>query len=433
MLNVRGDVPNLLYDRKTIKEHAVEYRSLNKGVTKASIMSDVMFKTMLQNNSRLKYSARFISYYLDIEEEELLKSIRLVKNELDKKKKDEKGERCDYVAEVNGTTINIEVNNNDKKEVMERNMEYAHRLYVKEVKVGSKEEYRQVIQINLNNFAFLGNDKIVDVYYMQNREGIKLNNKLIFIQIYIPNLRKKCYNEGKDNLSKEEKYALLLVEPDVELSKELAEGDNLMEEYLKESKEVSEWEGFGESYDKEWALRDQGLRDGIAKGLVQGIETGKAEKKIEMVKAMLSKGANIQFVSECSGMSVGELEKIRETVEVNLGESYDKEWALRDQGLRDGIAKGKEENKIEMVKAMLSKGINIKLVSECSGMSVGELEKIRETIEVNLGESYDKERLLREQEQIEIAKNMLKDSFSLEDISKYTTLTIEQIKNIKKD
>jgi len=363
MLNVRGDVPNLLYDRKTIKEHAVEYRSLNKGVTKASIMSDVMFKTMLQNNSRLKYSARFISYYLDIEEEELLKSIRLVKNELDKKKKDEKGERCDYVAEVNGTTINIEVNNNDKKEVMERNMEYAHRLYVKDVKVGSKEEYRQVIQINLNNFAFLGNDKIVDVYYMQNSEGIKLNNKLIFIQIYIPNLRKKCYNEGKDNLSKEEKYALLLVEPDVELSKELAEGDNLMEEYLKESKEVSEWEGFGESYDKEWALRDQGLRDGIAKGLVQG----------------------------------------------------------------------KEENKIEMVRAMLSKGINIKLVSECSGMSVGELEKIRETIEVNLGESYDKERLLREQEQIEIAKNMLKDSFSLEDISKYTTLTIEQIKNIKKD
>jgi len=359
MLNVRGDIPNLLYDRKIIREHAVEYRKLNKGVTKASIMSDIMFKTMLQNNSRLKYSARFISYYLDIEEDELLKSIKLVKNELDKKKKDEKGERCDYVAEVNGTTINIEVNNNEKKEVMERNMEYAHRLYSKDVKIGNKEAYRQVIQINLNNFAFMGNDKIVDVYYMQNSEGIKLNNKLIFIQIYIPNLRKKCYNEGKDNLSKEEKYALLLVEPDVELSKELAEGDNLMEEYLDEAKEVSDWG--------------------------------------------------------------------------NIGESYDKEWALRDQGVTDGIIKGKEENKIEMVKAMLSQGINIELVSKCSGLSIEEVEKIRETVEVNDEDFNARDKQLKEQSQIEIAKNMLKDDVSIEDISKYTTLSIEQIKNIKKD
>ena len=129
-------------------------------------------------------------------------------------------------------------------------MEYVHRLYSKNVKIGSKDDYRQVIQINLNNFAFEGNDKILDVYYLQNSEGIKLNYKLIFIQIYILNLRKKCYNKGNDNLSKEEKYALLLVEPDVELSKELAEVDNLMEEYLDEAKEVSDWDGFGESYDK---------------------------------------------------------------------------------------------------------------------------------------------------------------------------------------
>ena len=360
MLRVRGDNPNLLYDRKIIKEHAVEYRKLNKDVTKASIMSDVMFKTMLQNNSRLKYSARFISYYLDIEEDELLKSIKLVKNELDKKKLDEKGERCDYVAEVNGTTINIEVNNNEKKEVMERNMEYAHRLYSKNVKIGSKEGYRQVIQINLNNFAFEGNDKIVDTYYMQNSEGIKLNYKLIFIQIYIPNLRKKCYNEGKDNLSKEEKYALLLVEPDVELSKELAEGDNLMEEYLDEAKEVSEWDDIGESYDKEWALRDQGVTDGIIKG--------KEEKKIEMVRAMLIQGINIELVSKCSGLSIEEVAKIRETVEINPGESYDKEL-IREEQSRINEARRIASN-------MLKSDMDINLISKYTGLSIQEIKNI---------------------------------------------------------
>ena len=83
----------------------------------------------------------------------------------------------------------------------------------------------------------------------------KWNNKLIFVQIYILNLRKKWYNEGKDNLSEEE-YTLMLVEPDVELSKELAESDILMEEYIDEAVEVSNKEYFGESHDKEWALRD---------------------------------------------------------------------------------------------------------------------------------------------------------------------------------
>ena len=53
-------------------------------------------------------------------------------------------------------------------------------------------------------------------------------------------------------------------------------------------------------------------------------------------------------------------------------------------------------------------------------------------------ESYDedfnaRDKQLKEQSQIEIAKNMLKDDVSIEDISKYTTLSIEQIKNIKKD
>lgn len=52
-----------------------------------------------------------------------------------------------------------------------------------------------VIQFNLNNFSFQGNDKITDIYTPQNKEGITLNDKIIIIQIYVPNLRKKCYNK----------------------------------------------------------------------------------------------------------------------------------------------------------------------------------------------------------------------------------------------
>ena len=38
---------------------------------KPSIMSDTMFKTMFYNDNRIKYGAKFLSYYLDITYEEL--------------------------------------------------------------------------------------------------------------------------------------------------------------------------------------------------------------------------------------------------------------------------------------------------------------------------------------------------------------------------
>ena len=159
---------------------------------KPSILSNTMFKTMFYNTKRIKYSAKLLSYYLDISYEELLNNIKLVKSELDKEYNDSKEERSDYVAEINNSKINIEINNNDSIETMERNMEYAFRLYGEKIKIGKKykDNYNQVIQININNFSFIGNDKIVDIYSFQNEEGIVLNNKITIIQIYVPNLRK---------------------------------------------------------------------------------------------------------------------------------------------------------------------------------------------------------------------------------------------------
>lgn len=264
-----------------------------------------MFKTMFQNQNRLKYSCKFLSYYLDISYEELLNNIRLGKNEIDKKYENDKQERCDYIATINNTTINIEVNNNSDEKVMERNMEYAHRLYASKIKrrIDGELEYSQVIQFNLNNFSFEGNEKIIDIYYIQNDEGIKLNNKLIFIQIYIPNLRKKCYNVGRENLSEEEKCALVLVEPDMRVSQELGEGDEIMEEYVREAEEVTNEEFFGESYDKEWALKDEGKKEGF--------ETGRKETQRDIALSMLTKGLSIDIISECTGLTLDEINKLK--------------------------------------------------------------------------------------------------------------------------
>ena len=202
MLKVRNERFDLLYDRKISHEHQVKFYPMEEG-KKISIMSDTMFKAIFYNENRIKYSSKLISYYLEVSYEDLLNNLILSKGELDKEKEFDKGERSDYVASFNGTSINIEINKNDSLKILNRNMEYAHRLFAKKIKRGNKNNYQytQVIQFNINNFSFEGIDKIVDVYAPRNKDGIILDDKIIFIQIYIPNLIKKWYNQGIESLS----------------------------------------------------------------------------------------------------------------------------------------------------------------------------------------------------------------------------------------
>ena len=320
MVGIKGYKFKTLHDLELDNEYVLKLsRNIKKG-QKISILSDTMLKAMFQNENRIKYSAKFLSYFIDVEYEDILNNICLAKNELDKNNENDKGERCDYVALLSDTSLNIEVNNNSSLEVLERNMEYAHRLYSKKIKRGEENyQYTQVIQFNLNNFAFKGNDKIVDIYTVTNDDNIGLSNKLIFVQIYVPNLRKKWYTKGMKSLSEEEKYILALVEMDLDKLNDLG-GENIMDEYVKEAEEVSFEGGVGEAYDKEWALRDQGYRDGLSQGKAEGREEGKAEgisegkneRNIEIAKNMLNEGIDINIITKCTGLTNEDVNALRD-------------------------------------------------------------------------------------------------------------------------
>lgn len=311
MVGIKGYKFKTLHDLELDNEYVLKLsRNIKKG-QKISILSDTMLKAMFQNENRIKYSAKFLSYFIDVEYEDILNNICLAKNELDNNNESDKGERCDYVALLSDTSLNIEVNNNSSLEVLERNMEYAHRLYSKKIRRGEENyQYTQVIQFNLNNFAFKGNDKIVDIYTVTNDDNIGLSNKLIFVQIYVPNLRKKWYTKGMKSLSEEEKYILALVEMDLDKLNDLG-GENIMDEYVKEAEEVSFEGGVGEAYDKEWALRDQGYRDGLSQGKAEGFSQGKIENKKEIAKNMLSKAMEVELISEITGLSIEEIKNLK--------------------------------------------------------------------------------------------------------------------------
>ena len=122
-----------------------------------------------------------------------------------------------------------------------------------------------------------------------------LSDKLVFIQIYVPNLRKKWYNEGEKSLSEREKYILALVDMDLDKLKGLGD-EKVMNEYLREAEEVSFEDGFGEAYDKEWALKDEGKR----------------EEKIEIAKNMLKDNVDINLIKKYTNLTEEEITALKE-------------------------------------------------------------------------------------------------------------------------
>jgi len=301
-----------LYDYGIDKTYSIDISKL--GIDeKMSGFSDTLFKAIFQNENKLIYSALLLSYILkDYSLEEILNNLSLVKNELDKTVASKKSLRSDYVALLNGTKINIEVNNNSSVTTLHRNMEYAFRLYSHNVTVDNKiYDYRQSIQINLNNFAFKNNDKIIDIYTIRNDEGTSLSNKVIIVQIYVPNIRKKWYTSGIESLNEFERYVLTIMEKNIEDSKKLGKGHKIMEDYIKDAVIASNDEILLEAYDKEWALKDEGLRDGITQGIEQGITQGSLQKEAEIVCNMLKKNMDINLISEITGLSLDEINKIK--------------------------------------------------------------------------------------------------------------------------
>ena len=96
-----------------------------------------------------------------------------------------------------------------------------------------------------------------------------------------------------------------------------------MDEYVKEAEEVSFEGGVGEAYDKEWALRDQGYRDGlsqgkaegkaegISEGISQGISQGKIESKKEIAKNLLKNKIDISIIASSTGLTEEEINSLK--------------------------------------------------------------------------------------------------------------------------
>ena len=271
------------------------------------IVSDVMFKTMLGNESKKKYVSYFLSLVLEKDYKEIYDNIIFLKNELDKNKYNDSRKTVDLIVKIDGVIYNIEMNNNYQKTYIERNIEYITELYKSSRKIGEGYKYEYTYQINIDNFTFKDREKTSEVFMIRNEEGEVLTDKIKIMHLYLPKILNKYYN--KEKLSELEKLMLVFNLTNKNELNDIIGENKIMEEYKKEALDASHNEEVIGLYDKE--LEDEFLkRATYQEGIEKGIEQGENKKSIEIAKALLKNNVDIDIIINSTGLSKEEIESL---------------------------------------------------------------------------------------------------------------------------
>ena len=117
--------------------------------------------------------------------------------------------------------------------------------------------------------------------------------------------------------NKEEAYLSLFTANSYEELREIAGDDKEALKIVDELERLGLDDKFGLAYDNEImqkkminTARSWGYDDGKADGKAEGIEEGAKAKEIEIAKNLLQKRVSLEIVSESTGLSIEELEKL---------------------------------------------------------------------------------------------------------------------------
>ena len=274
------------------------------------MMSDAVFKSVLQDKLSEGYLVDIISNITKIPKEKIKGNIKFRNSELSKNKVKEKGKVADLIIELQDKIINLEMNKSYYDGLFEKNDRYVNKIVDGNTRIGeSYNGRRKVIQINFDNFEIFDERIVIKFRMMDDERGLIRSNYVYNtdVEIYHVNLKriKEMYYNGT-KLNTFERELLLMTLDNKEELKMVAKGNKNMEQVEKKISSLSEEEQMQGIYIKEeqdawvkdmimgYAARkgyDEGMEKGLKQGLEQGLEQGLKQGINEGVEQGMEKGA----------------------------------------------------------------------------------------------------------------------------------------------
>ena len=229
-----------------------------------TMMSDAVFKSVLQDRSCEDYLVDIIEGITKINKDYIKRNLVFKNSELTKEEIEEKGKVTDLLIELQGNIINLEMNKYYYEGLFNKNDRYVTKI--KEGMITKKEKFvkeKKVIQINFNNFDMF-DERVIIKFKMMDPERHLIRSdymKVTDTEIYYINLkrvRQKYYN--KEELTKLEKELLIMTTDNKEELRKISKGSREMESVAKKISKLSkeeEMQGIYLKEEQEAFIRDQ--------------------------------------------------------------------------------------------------------------------------------------------------------------------------------
>ena len=283
------------------------------------LTSDVMFKEVFGKN--LKNVALLLSWQLDMDYKYVYNNLEYIDNYLgiDKNMEDYKFE-TDVIVVLDDVFYNLEMNNGYWPGLENRNLAYLNRLFTSQFNKGDDKEkfYKanKVVQINYNCF-----NEPEDIENGESKMYDLINSKITSematqININLALIKKRSYNKVTKELTGIEKISRLLLsksrkDVDFEMDKETEKILEQIEELSSNVKIIGAYNKEKEEAMIKRSIASAAKEDGINQGKKIGMSQGITEGITKMVKNMLNKNTDINYISEVSGMSKKDILKLK--------------------------------------------------------------------------------------------------------------------------
>ena len=208
----------------------------------------------------------------------------------------------DVVYENKDGIYNIEINYNKSNSADIKNMTYICQLILRQNTKGNKySKIKPITQINIHNYDYFNKEDFVYVSKLIEEKYHLIRSEMIkVIDINLEYLQGKEYKDLEKRL---ERLMYIFVCGDMKKVEEVCKGDEVMEKVSERLKIFEEEFDALLFYDKEEYVK--------ACSYDQGVEQGIELEKIRITKNLLKKNVDEELISEITGLSMDNIEKIK--------------------------------------------------------------------------------------------------------------------------
>lgn len=237
---------------------------------------------------------------------------------------EERTKTVDLLVKMNDKFVHIELNSQNQKYLHNRNFIFFTSIFNKKTKRGKEYDLKtEYIHIDFT-YGLKKDDDEVREYYVMDKKGNKYIENIKIIEYNMDKITK--YFESNNEKKIEEYKHLIMLDLDKSNLRKLSKGDDFIMKFDKELEELNERETYepAMTWEEDFELRLNTEKREVREQVTEEVTKEVTEKvtkevtkevtkqeKTNIAKNMLSKNMEINLISEITGLSVEEIEKLK--------------------------------------------------------------------------------------------------------------------------